>query len=157
VYIKDEKEFKSYIKYDTSKKITIIDSGGFDSALNRLAIFYSDFIITPVSDRFNEISGLMKYGEIINELEELTGEKIKINILLNNINPHIKNFEGLKNFIKKNKKFKLFKNILRQRVDYDKAAWMGKSVIEYNKNSKASKEFENFIKELEKRIKIKNG
>ena len=95
IYIQDKKEFKKYIKSDNNKKIIIIDSGGFDSSLNRLAIFYSDMVITPVSDRFNEISGLMKYIEILQELNDITGEEIKVNILLNNIDPRIKNFKGL--------------------------------------------------------------
>ena len=55
LYISNEKEFKNYVEKDTKKKITIIDSGGFDSSLNRLAIFYSDIVIAPVSDRFNEM------------------------------------------------------------------------------------------------------
>jgi len=154
LYIENEQEFDEYINKDNDKKLTIIDSGGFDSALNRLAIYYSDIVITPVSDRFNEISGLMKYKEIINELEVITKEKIVVNILLNNINPQVKNFEGLENFISSNKEFKLMKSILRQRVDYDKAAWLGKSIKEYNKKSKATDEFNKFVTELKKKLGI---
>jgi len=154
LYIKNEKEFKRYIQEDNNKKITIIDSGGFDSSLNRLAIFYSDIVITPVSDRFNEISGLMKFIEILQELREITGEKLKVNVLLNNINPKAKNFTELKKFIKKNKELKLMDTILRQRVDYDKATWEGKSVKEYDKKSKATKEFSELVKEIKKKMGI---
>jgi len=154
LYMNNEKEFKNYIELDNDKKITIIDSGGFDSSLNRLAIFYSDLIITPVSDRFNEISGLMKYKEILQELKNITGEDIKVNVLLNNINPNVKNFEGLKTFIKRNKEFILMDAILRQRADYDKAAWKGQSVKEYNKKGKATEEFRIFVKEVIKKIGI---
>ena len=156
-YIKTDKELKEYIELDSDKKITIIDSGGFDSSLNRLAIFYSDMVITPVSDRFNEISGLMKYIEILQELNEITGEDIKVNVLLNNINPKIKKFDGLQTFIKKNKEFKLLNSLLRQRVDYDKSAWKGMSVKEYNKEGKANQEFSELVKEIKKRLGIKNG
>jgi chromosome partitioning protein len=156
-YINNEKELKEYIELDNNEKITIIDSGGFDSSLNRLAIFYSDMVITPVSDRFNEISGLMKYIEILQELNKITGEDIKVNVLLNNINPKVKNFDGLKTFIKKNREFKLLDTILRQRADYDKAAWKGQSVKEYNKESKASAEFTALVKEIKKKLGIKNG
>jgi len=152
LYISNEKEFKNYVEKDTKKKITIIDSGGFDSSLNRLAIFYSDIVITPVSDRFNEISGLMKYIEIINELNRITGEDIKVNVLLNNINPNIKNFDGLQKFIQKNKELKLMKSILRQRADYDKATWKGKSVNEFNKKSKAAAEFIKLTKEIKAKL-----
>jgi len=154
LYINNEKELKKYIKADTKDKVTIIDSGGFDSSLNRLSIFYSDMVITPVSDRFNEISGLMKYIEILRELKDITGEDIKVNVLLNNINPNVKNFEGLKSFIKQNKELKLMDTILRQRADYDKAAWQGKSVYEYNKKNKAALEFKLFVKEIKKKVGI---
>jgi len=156
-YINTDKEFEEYVSYDSDDKITIIDSGGFDSSLNRLAIFYSDMVITPVSDRFNEISGLMKYIEILQELNEITGEDIKVNVLLNNINPKVKNFEGLKSFIMKNREFKLLDSILRQRADYDKSAWKGMSVKEYNKLGKANLEFVALVKEIKKRVGIKNG
>ena len=152
LYMSTEKEFRKYIKDDNDKKITIIDSGGLDSSLNRLAIFYSDMVITPVSDRFNEISGLMKYLEILQELRDITHEDIKVNVLLNNINPNIKKFDGLKNFVKKNKEFKLMNTILRQRADYDKAAWQGKSVKEYNKKSKAAAEFKLLVKEIKAKL-----
>lgn len=155
VYLKNEKQFKKYVQNDCSNKLTIIDSGGFDSSLNRLAIFYADIVITPVSDRFNEVSGLMKYKEILRELEEISGEQIKVNILMNNINPHSKNFDGLKKFIKKNEEFVLLNSILRQRVDYDKAAWLGQNVKEYNKNSKATREFTSFVKEIKNKAGLK--
>ena len=153
MYINNDKDFKKFVKKDNDEKLTIIDSGGFDSSLNRLAIYYADFVITPVSDRFNEISGLMKYKEILKELKELTNESIEVNILLNNINPNVKKFTGLKTFIKNEKSFLLMDSILRQRVDYDKAAWLGMNVKEFKKDSKATKEFKAFVKEL----KIKMG
>jgi len=155
VYIKNETEFKEYIDQDCDEKLTIIDSGGFDSSLNRLAIFYSDIVITPVSDRFNEISGLMKYKEIIKELKDISSEDIKVHVLLNNINPHVRNFEDLFSFIDQNDEFILLKSILRQRADYDKAAWQGKNVKEFNKNSKATMEFTSFLKELKNKLGLR--
>ena len=44
--------------------------------------------------------------------------------------------------------------ILRQRADYDKAAWQGKSVKEYNKDSKASMEFKMLVKEIKRKVGI---
>jgi cellulose biosynthesis protein BcsQ len=111
-------------------------------------------VITPVRDRFNEISGLMKYIEKFQELKDITCVDIHVNVLLNNINPRVKNFAGLKNFIKKNKEFKLMNSVLRQRTDYDKAAWQGKSVKEYNKESKATAEFKTLVKEIKKKVGI---
>ncbi len=147
-YIKNEKDFKKFVKKDSDDILTIIDSGGFDSALNRLAIYFADLVITPVSDRFNEISGLMKYKEIIKELKDIGGDDIVVNVLLNNINPNVKKFTGLKTFLKKSTEFSLMESVLRQRVDYDKAAWNGLNVKEYKKDSKATKEFKSLVKEI---------
>lgn len=155
IYIKNDSEFKEYVENDSDDKLTIIDSGGFDSSLNRLAIFYSDMVITPVSDRFNELSGLMKYKEILKELSDISKEEMSVNVLMNNINPHAKNFDGLQKFIKKNKEFKLMNSILRQRADYDKAAWLGQSVIEYSKESKAAGEFKKLVKEIKEKAGLK--
>jgi len=154
IYIKNEKEFKNFVKTDDDSKITIIDSGGFDSALNRLAIYFADLIITPVSDRFNEISGLMKYKEIIQELKDIGGDQIVVNVLLNNINANVTKFNGLKTFLKKSTEFDLMESILRQRVDYDKAAWSGQNVKEYKKDSKATKEFKALVKEIKNKMGI---
>jgi chromosome partitioning protein len=153
-YIKNEKEFKKFVAKDSNKKLTIIDSGGFDSSLNRLAIYYADLVVTPVSDRFNEISGLMKYKEIIQELKEITKEDIKVHVLPNNINANVKKFTGLKKFIKTSSEFILMDSILRQRVDYDKSAWLGKNVKEYKKDSKAAAEFKTLVKEI--KIKMRH-
>ena len=58
---------------------------------------------------------------------------------------------------KKNKEFNLMDSILRQRADYDKSAWLGKSVIEYDKESKAALEFRKLVKEIKNRVGLING
>ena len=58
--IKTSDELAQHIQDDTVKKITIIDSGGFDSAYNRIAISGSDMLITPVSDKPFDLMGLQK-------------------------------------------------------------------------------------------------
>ena len=49
-------------------KNIIVDVGGFDSNLNRVAIYISDIIITPAVDRVTEMAGLYKFHNIIEEL-----------------------------------------------------------------------------------------
>ena len=154
-YINNESEFESFFKNQKQDTIYIFDTGGFDSSLNRNAIYFSDLVITPVSDKFNEISGLMKFKEILEELEEVTKQDMKVHVLLNNINPQIKKFDSIKSFLKSNKEFVLLDSILKTRVDYDKASWLGKSVFEYNKDSKASEEFKSLIDEIKTILKLK--
>ena len=80
---------------------------------------------------------------------------MKVHVLLNNINPQIKKFDSIKSFLKSNKEFVLLDSILKTRVDYDKASWLGKSIFEYNKNSKASEEFKSLIDEIKTILKLK--
>ncbi len=154
-YLNNESEFESFFKNKDKDTLYIFDTGGFDSSLNRNAIYFSDLVITPVSDKFNEVSGLMKFKEILEELEEVTKSDMKVHVLLNNINPQIKKFDSIKAFLNSNKEFVLLDSILKTRVDYDKASWLGKSVFEYNKNSKASEEFEALINEIKTILNLK--
>ena len=41
-------DFKKYIHEDSDERISIVDVGGFDSSMNRLAIVTADLVITPV-------------------------------------------------------------------------------------------------------------
>ncbi len=154
-YLKDENEFETFFKNQDKNKIYIIDAGGFDSSLNRNAIYFSDMVITPVSDKFNEVSGLMKFKEIIGELKEVTKSDLKVHVLLNNINPQIKKFDGIKTFLNSNNEFIMFDTILKTRVDYDKSAWQGKSIFEYNPESKACEEFTALLNEVKSIINLK--
>lgn len=154
-YINNESELESFIKNKDKDTIYIFDTGGFDSSLNRNAIYFSDLVITPVSDKFNEVSGLMKFKEILEEIESVTKSNMKVHVLLNNINPQIKKFDSIRAFLNSNKEFILLDSILKTRVDYDKASWLGKSVFEYNPNSKASEEFRTLINEIKTILKLK--
>ena len=154
-YINDEKDFEIFFKTLKEDTIYVFDTGGFDSALNRNVLYFSDLVITPVSDKFNEVSGLMKFKEIVEEVTAITKTDLKVHVLLNNINPQIRKFEGIKSFLNSNKEFVLFDTILKSRVDYDKSAWLGKSISEYNPNSKASEEFGLVLNEIKTILNLK--
>lgn len=137
--IKDDKEL-----IDTLNKtdgLLIIDSGGFDSTLNRLAILGADMVITPVSSSLIEIAGLEKLKHIIIELRKIKKD-IKSYILFNSINPTAKKVIGdLKDFIKSNKEyFKLLNVVVRRRIIYQTSFAEGKSVVEIDPDGKAADE-----------------
>lgn len=146
-------DFKKYINGDHDERLSIIDIGGFDSSMNRLAIITADLVITPVSDKSFELLGIKSFEKVLGELSKLIDEDIIVRVLLNNINPKKSKLDELKTFIESSKHFHLLETILRSRADFDKSAGLGKNVIEYNKDSKASKEIKKLLKEL---IKILN-
>ena len=147
IHIENQKELIDVLK--NSNELILIDSGGFDSDLNRIAIIGADLVITPVSNNLIEIYGLEAFKKILQELKEIEAE-IKSHILLNNIDPKAtKALKDLKKYIQKNKEyFSLFDTVLRRRADFAKSFEKGKNVIEIDKKSKASKELKNLIKEI---------
>ena len=153
ITFKNISEYKEYVMLDNDEKISVVDVGGFDSELNRLVILTSDIVITPVSASGRELLGLKRFQSILEEMSNKVKNTIKVHILLNNINPNKIKLDPLKRYISKSDNFILFESILRKRADFDYSMDEGKNVIEYNKNSKASKELKALINELKTIVK----
>lgn len=148
-------ELAEYAAADSEDILTIIDSGGFDSAYNRIAIIASDLLITPVSDKPFDLMGLQKYEDILKSLSEIQGENIKTHVLFNNINPAMKRFGELVDFICMSDHFELLTSVLRQRVDIAHSVGEGKSIKEYRIFSKADQEMDELILEIKSILNIK--
>ena len=148
VNITIQKELINYLK--TTNKMVLIDSGGFDSDLNRLSILGANLVITPVSSNLIEIYGLEVFKNILKEMKEVE-PSIKSNILLNNIDPKaIKSISEMKQYIENNNEyFNLLDSIIRRRSDFAKSFEIGKSVVEMNVNSKAAQELNSLIDNIE--------
>lgn len=151
-----DKDFVDYVNDIPDEKIVIVDSGGFDSSLNRIAILASDFIITPVSTEFTEILGLEKYQSILKQLEDVSGQKVFTHVLLNKVNPNQKKFDELYEFINSSEHFKLMDTIIRRRVDFANSVAHGFTVRELDKKSDSSKELKMLIKEIQQKVNL-NG
>jgi chromosome partitioning protein len=148
-------ELAEYAQKDSDDILTIIDSGGFDSAHNRVAIIASDLLITPVSDKPFDLMGLQKYEEILKSLSDIQGETLKTHILFNNINPAMKRFGDLIEFICMSEHFELLTSVLRQRVDIAHSVGEGKSIKEYRIFSKADQEMDELFDEVKSILNIK--
>ena len=147
-------ELAEYAAADSEDVLTIIDSGGFDSAFNRVAIIASDLLITPVSDKPFDLMGLQKYEEILKSLSEIQGEMIKTHVLFNNINPAMKRFGDLIDFVCSSEHFELLVPILRQRVDLAHSVGEGKSIKEYRIFSRADQEMDDLFNEVKSILNI---
>ena len=141
-------------KNTKKEKIFIIDVGGFDSDVNRIAIAIADLIIVPANDKTNDIIGLHQFKEIIEQIESSAKIELKPKLLINNVSATTKDFISLNTFIKQNPNFSLLKSTLRSRADYYKTLETGTGITEL-KNSKAKKEFKKLIIEIMK--EAKNG
>jgi len=136
----------------STNELLFIDSGGFDSSSNRIAITGSDILLTPVSAKFYELLGLKEYSKILDKINDEARKKNKqeivANVVLNKINPNVTDLKEMQNFVESNKNFVLMKSILRQLVDYENSPGVGASVVEYNREGRAATEFKGFMKEI---------
>ena len=152
----DAVEFDEFIgRYSKNKNnLLVIDSGGYDSDINRAALIKADLIITPVGISQIEIFGLQKFRKILKEASEALGTKIKTNVLLNNVDSRSKNkLKDLREYIKdKNAYFNLLESTLHTRADYKNSYGDGLTVKEYNKKGAAQNEIKQLAKEIYKLI-----
>lgn len=147
-------ELENYFESLDEETIVVVDSGGFDSSLNRFVILISDFVITPVSSEFTEILGLQKYESILQELSEQSGMTVVTNVVLNKTNPNQKKFDEVNDFINGSKHFKLMDSMMRRRVDFANSVAYGFSVRELDKKSESTKELKEFVKEIKRKARI---
>lgn len=149
-------ELENYLESIDDDIIVIVDSGGFDSSLNRFVMVISDFLITPVSSEFTEILGLQKYSTILEEISRQTNKVLKTHVVLNKISPNQKKFDDVISFIDSSEHFEIMDSILKRRVDFANSVAFGFSVREFEKKSEASKELKSFVKEVKQKAGI-NG
>ena len=114
-------------------EILIIDTGGFDLALSRLAIMGSDINLTPISDKVTEVLAVVqKYSQILGEIERDTETEVSSYVILNKIHPFAKHFEHIEEMIEESPQMDMFKSIVRERSIYDKSFIDGRTVFEAN-------------------------
>jgi len=143
-----EKEFFNILdKYEDNN--IVIDCGGIDSDINRLAIANSDILIIPVKDNSFEILAFKRFLKVINKILE-KNQELKIFVLLNNVHFSTKDFSRLEAIIEKqkNQNLQLLNTIIRTRADFANYLEIGTTVYEKDKKSKASKEIKSLYKEL---------
>ena len=150
-------EFNDLVKdYKANKEnMIVIDSGGYDSEINRLALISADIIITPVGASQIELFGLQKFRNILNDASDATGTNVKTHVLINNVDSRSKKkISELREYIEKNEKyFNLLESVIHTRVDFKNAYGDGLTVKELDKESKATQEIKSLTKEIDLRVK----
>lgn len=136
------------IVQESTNDIILIDTGGFDTDVNRAAIYLADLVVTPANDRLPELMGLKHYEKILNTISENTGEDIDARVLINFAHPTASDFSRLIEFAEKSNRFKMLDSIIRQRADFHRAFEDGSTVTEITLFSKASQEIGKLAEEL---------
>ena len=110
--------------FENHKGYLIVDVGGFDSDINRIAMSKANKILVPISESVTEIIGFKTFESILDEIDATS-----INMVLNNIHPLQKDFTDVENAVQNNN-IKLLKTIIRQRKTYKSVLSVGNSVFE---------------------------
>ncbi|BBJ29093.1 ParA family protein [Athalassotoga saccharophila] len=137
--------------------LIVIDSGGYDSQINRFILAKADLIITPVGISQIEIFGLQKFRNILKEASDILGRLISTCVLINNVDSRSqKRIEELKLYIKNNPQYlNLLDTVIHSRNDFKVAYEHGLTVLELKPHSKASKEMQLLITEINSLIQFK--
>ena len=162
--ITEEEEFVEIINNAAEDEIILIDSGGFDSTLTRLAIMAADINLTPVADKVTELLAVIrKYSVILEEIADSSNKEIKSYVLLNKIHLFATNFDHIIELLEDQERMQLITTtkevdeeeievpfVIRDRNIYDKALTQGLTVQE----APERKGHEDASYEMEKLAKI---
>lgn len=129
-----QKAFVDYLENFPENKDIIVDVGGFDSSTNRVALFIADLIITPVNEDMQEIAGLIKFHSTLDELSTKMNKKVYAHLLINNVNPNIKEFRIVQDMVEKNELYRKLNTIVARRADFSRAMKEGLGITEYTRD-----------------------
>lgn len=147
--VKDIPELNEALKKHEGKTI-VIDSGGYDSDLMRMAIIAADVIITPVAPSPIEVVGLQNYQRILEAISKRIGQTLKTNVIINNADGRSQGgIETVKEYVEQQPTYmSLLETVICTRIDYKKAYGVGMAVTEYNPSGKAAGEIKELCNEL---------
>lgn len=135
--------------------VLLIDTAGYDIDIQRIAMFGSDLIITPVSDSPTELHGLSVFAKAVAAVRA-SGSDLKASILLNRVHPFAgKSLDELLTDIVNSSpdEFEAMGAVLRDRKAFKEAYFYGMSVKEYEPNGSAAKELDLLLYNIETRLK----
>jgi len=167
VSVEDERELVALINDLPQNENLLIDTGGFDKDLNRIAMTGADVLIVPLKDNEIEIHGFSSFLPVLERIQKEYPEHFHVHILLNRIHESRKNDIGkpILEYIEESGQgfLHVMQTVLRNRSAYELAYGQGLSVVEFeakiNKSrKKKDKSAVNAAKEIKKLVKeIQHG
>ncbi|EIE1227678.1 ParA family protein [Vibrio vulnificus] len=147
-------ELIEQIKQADDGKIILIDCGGFDSALNRLAVAAADIVIVPASDDTTELIGLRNFDTVLAEISKEMDTHIEAYVLCNKVHPNRKKFDEIDEFLQKAVHMKRLNSVIPRRGQFTEAIKHGLGVVEHKatKYSTASREIKALADEIKEII-----
>ncbi|PSW53051.1 ParA family protein [Photobacterium leiognathi] len=143
------------LKQSDQGKTILIDCGGFDSDINRLAVAASDLVIVPANDDVTELIGLRHFNQVLTELSAEMGQHITAHVLFNRVHPNRKKFDDVDAFLSHSDHMRRLNSIIPTRKDFKTATAMGLGVSEckQTKYSDACREIKQLGDEIAQLLK----
>ena len=144
--VHSKNELVSVIESDSDDRINILDLGGLDSDMNRVAIAYADLIVTPASDSALEIGGLTEFARILAEITKQTGSSSVAHVIAARTNYARKQWPSLVAICEQHENLKFSGTALPLYVDFADSLAEGLSVCEFNPGGNAAAHMRQVIK-----------
>ncbi|SGZ07752.1 Putative uncharacterized protein [Moritella viscosa] len=144
------------LKKSNDNRHILIDCGGFDSDVNRLAVAAADMVIVPANDDTTELIGLRHFNQVLAEISAEMDDKIIAHVLFNRVHPNRKRFDDVEVFLDNAEHMTRLDTIIARRKQYPDAVAQGLGVTEYKatKHSAAAREIEQLVKEIKLKVAL---
>lgn len=126
-------ELIEQLKQSEQGKLILVDCGGFDSELNRIAVALSDLVIVPANDDITEVIGLKSFDKTLKEISAEMGVNINGRVLFTRVHPRRKKFDDVESFLNNSEHLSRLSATLAARKDYPLAAIDGMGVFAHPK------------------------
>lgn len=126
-------ELIEQLKQSEQGKLILVDCGGFDSELNRIAVALSDLVIVPANDDITEVIGLKSFDKTLKEISAEMGVNINGRVLFTRVHPRRKKFDDVESFLNNSEHLSRLITTLAARKDYPLAAIDGMGVFAHPK------------------------
>jgi len=144
------KELITALKTSAQNNDILVDCGGFDSELTRLAVAAADVIVVPGNDNLTELIGLKRFDQVLDEISHEMDTNITAHVIVSRVHHAKRNFKTLDDFLAKSKHLTRLESVIPTRKEYDLATAKGLGVTEdkRTKYSSAAKETKQLSDEI---------
>ncbi|EPR5147742.1 ParA family protein [Vibrio alginolyticus] len=144
------------LKQSDDGKTVLIDCGGFDSDVNRLAVAAADLVIVPANDDTTELIGLRRFDEVLAEISKEMDSHITAHVLFNRVHPNRRKFNDVEDFLKNASHMSRLDTIIPTRKQYPLAVANGLGVVEHKatKYSDAAREMKRLAEEIQNKASL---
>lgn len=144
-------ELIGHLKQSDQGKTILIDCGGFDSDLNRLALAAADLVIIPANDDTTELIGLRRFENVLAQVSKEMEKHIVGHVLFNRVHPNRKRFDKVEEFLENSKHMTRLETIIPRYQQIPDAIAYGQGVTELKatKYSTASRKIKTLVDEIQ--------